>query len=154
MLTGCWQDPYWNKLKVNSASCWFFLYIHITMRGTRKRSWLRHCATSRKVAASIPDGVIGIFHWHNPSGRTMVLRLTQLLTEISYRDISWGLKTAFAWSWQPYHLHVPIVLKSGSLSLLEPSGPVQACNGIALPLPLYITMRGKQSIKRVPSILT
>ena len=26
-----------------------------------------------------------------------------------------------------------IVLKSGSLNLLEPSGPVQACNGIALP---------------------
>ena len=35
---------------------------------------------------------------------------------------------------RPYHLHVPIVLKSGSLNLLEPSGPVQACNGIALPL--------------------
>ena len=32
-----------------------------------------------------------------------------------------------------YHLRVPIVLKSVSLSLLEPSGPVQACNGIALP---------------------
>ena len=31
-------------------------------------------------------------------------------------------------------LHVPIVLKSGSLNLLEHSGPVQACNGIALPL--------------------
>jgi len=31
---------------------------------------------------------------------------------------------------------VPIVLKSGSLSFLEPSGPAQACNGIALPLPL------------------
>jgi hypothetical protein len=28
---------------------------------------------------------------------------------------------------------VPIVLKSNSLNLLEPSGPVQACNGIALP---------------------
>jgi hypothetical protein len=26
---------------------------------------------------------------------------------------------------------VPIVLKSGSLNLLEPSGPVKACNGIA-----------------------
>jgi hypothetical protein len=24
--------------------------------------WLRHCATNRKVADSIPDGVIGIFH--------------------------------------------------------------------------------------------
>jgi len=23
--------------------------------------WLRHCATSRKLADSIPDGVIGIF---------------------------------------------------------------------------------------------
>ena len=31
---------------------------------------------------------------------------------------------------------MPNVLKSGSLSLLELSGPVQACNGIALPLPL------------------
>ena len=29
---------------------------------------------------------------------------------------------------------VPIVLKFGSLNLLEPSGPVQDCNGIALPL--------------------
>jgi hypothetical protein len=28
---------------------------------------------------------------------------------------------------------VPIVLKSGSLNLLEPSGPVKGCNGIALP---------------------
>jgi hypothetical protein len=29
-------------------------------------------------------------------------------------------------------------LKSGSLNLLEPSGPLQACNGIALPLPYTI----------------
>ena len=40
---------------------------------TRWRSWLRHCATSRKVAGSIPDGVIGIFHWLYPSGRTITL---------------------------------------------------------------------------------
>jgi hypothetical protein len=32
---------------------------------------------------------------------------------------------------------VPIVLKSGSLNLLETSGPVKACHRIALPLPLY-----------------
>jgi hypothetical protein len=30
-------------------------------------------ATSRKVAVSIPDGVFRIFHWHNPSGSTVVL---------------------------------------------------------------------------------
>jgi len=27
------------------------------------------------IAGSIPDGV-GIFHWHNPSGRTMALKYT------------------------------------------------------------------------------
>ena len=32
---------------------------------------------------------------------------------------------------------MPIVLKSGSLSFLEASEPVQACNGIPLPLPLH-----------------
>ena len=38
---------------------------------TRWHSWLRQCATSRKVASSIPDSVISIFLWHNPSGCTM-----------------------------------------------------------------------------------
>ena len=31
-----------------------------------------------------------------------------------------------------YHLHLPTVNKSGGLNLLEPFGPVQACNGTAL----------------------
>jgi hypothetical protein len=30
--------------------------------GPRERSWLRHCATSRKVAGSIHDEVIGFFN--------------------------------------------------------------------------------------------
>ena len=47
------------------------------------------CATNRKVAGSIPDSVIGIFHWHNPSDRTMTLGSTQPLTEMSTRSISW-----------------------------------------------------------------
>jgi len=51
---------------------------------------LRHCATSQKVAGSIPGGVSWIFHWHNPSGRTLALGLTQHLTEMSTRNISWG----------------------------------------------------------------
>jgi hypothetical protein len=58
--------------------------------GTPCRSWSRHCATSRKVAGSIPDGVIGIFHWQNPSGRTMALGSTQALTEMSTGNIPWG----------------------------------------------------------------
>jgi len=72
------------------AISYIYIYIYIynaTSRGTRWRSWLRHCATSRKVAGSIPDDVIGIFHWHNPSGRTMALGSTQPLTEMSTRNI-------------------------------------------------------------------
>ena len=46
---------------------------------------------AEKVAGSkIPDGVIEIFHWHNLSGRNMTLELTQHLTEMSTRNISWG----------------------------------------------------------------
>ena len=70
-------------------SCVFLLLI-LYIWSTRWRSWLRHCATSRKVAGSIPDCVIGFFHWHNPSGRTLALGLTQPLTEMSTRNVSWG----------------------------------------------------------------
>ena len=43
------------------------------------------------------------------------------------------------------------VLKSESLDLLEPSGPVQACNGIALPLPRtkrWVGHVGRMDIKK------
>ena len=46
------------------------------------------CATNQKVAGSIPDGVIGIFHLHNPPDRTMALGSTQRLIEMSTRNIS------------------------------------------------------------------
>jgi hypothetical protein len=68
----------------------FYLFL------VRWRTWLRHCATNRKVTGSIPDGFIGISHWHNPVGRTMALGSTQPLTEMSIRSISWGVKVAGA----------------------------------------------------------
>jgi len=54
---------------------------------------LGHCATSREVAGSIPDSVIGIFHLHNPSGCAMALGSTYPLTEMSIRNIFLGLTT-------------------------------------------------------------
>ena len=36
---------------------------------------VRDGASSQNVAGSIPDGVIGIFHWHYTSGRTVTLSL-------------------------------------------------------------------------------
>ena len=41
-----------------------FLFFHslLTESGTAVAQWLRCCATNRKIAGSIPDGVIGIFY--------------------------------------------------------------------------------------------
>ena len=108
-----------------------FIRCGMDSLGTRWRTWFRDCATSREVAGSIPDSVIGIFHWHNPSVRTMALVLTHPLTEMSNRNLSWRVKAAFVCWFSRY---------SEILTLLEPSGPVQACNGIALPLPLPLPL--------------
>ena len=66
----------------------------------------------------------------------MALGSTQPLTEMSTRSISWGkcgpvlradnLTTILC----RFH-------KIGGLNFLEPSGPLQACNGTALPLPFF-----------------
>ena len=68
----------------------------------------------------------------------MALELNQPPIEMSTSNISWWVKTAGTYDSQPYHLYVPTVLKSGSLNIPGPSGPVQACNGIALH---YTTIR-------------
>jgi len=62
---------------------------------------LRHCATNGKVACTIPFGVIEFFIDITPPGSEYFL----------------GVKTVD-------HLHVLIVMKSGSLKFLEPLGPV------------------------------
>ena len=41
-----------------------FMWLPKYVRGTAVAQWLRCCPTNRKVVCSIPDGVIGIFHWH------------------------------------------------------------------------------------------
>ena len=53
--------------------------------GTQWRSRLRHCATSRKVAGSIPDSIIGIFYWL-PSGGTMALGSIKHLNRNEYHE--------------------------------------------------------------------
>jgi hypothetical protein len=52
--------------------------------------------TSRKVADSIPNGDIGIFHLHNPSGLSMFLGSTQRIKEIGTRNNYWGVKATGA----------------------------------------------------------
>jgi hypothetical protein len=93
------------------------------------RGWLRHFATSRKIAGSFPDGVIAIFYWHNPT----FLGSTQPEMEMNTTDIFCIVKAPSASGWQPHQLHVPIVLKSGSLNHLElPVSSLQALSPFIL----------------------
>jgi len=128
------------------------------------RSWLTHCATRLKVAVSIPCDVIGIYHWHHPSGRTMALELTQHLTEMSTTNISRGVKVVCAYGWQPYHLHMSTAWNLVASTSWNPQGlfrPVQELlylylftftstftfTFLPLPLPLPLPLRKNKKIK-------
>ena len=102
--------------------------------GTAVAQWLRCCTTNRKVAGSIPAGVIGIFHWHKihpialwPWGR---LSLKQKWVPGTFP----GGKDGRCVRLTTLPPSCAVVMKSGNLNFLEPSGPLQACNGTALSL--------------------
>ena len=117
--------------RLQSNGTWYRMYWYI---GTAVAQWLRCCATNRKFVGSIPDCVIWIFHWHNPSDRTMALGSIQPLTEMSTRIISSEQR-------RPVRKAPPScvsVMKSGIFNFLEPSGPLQACNMTALPFTITV----------------
>jgi hypothetical protein len=91
---------------------------------------LRPCATSRKVTGSIPDDVIEIFHWHNPSGRNMALGLNQPLTEMSTKNISLRVKATSTKGWQPYHHPVLLSWNLGTLNSWNPLGHSRPTTGM------------------------
>jgi hypothetical protein len=125
----CWNKTWSYILDIINATLSRLFLVLMVDRGTRWLSWLRYCVRSRKFADSIPEGVIGNFHWHSPYGRRMAIGSTQPLTELSTRSISWG---------KGGRCLEPIVFKSGSHNLLEPSGPSRPVMGLHYLLPLLI----------------
>jgi hypothetical protein len=77
-----------------------------------------------------PNGVIGSLFLQNTSGCTMALWLTQSLTEMNPRDISWRVKAVGAEGWQPYPFMCWLEIWEP-----HPPGTLRARTGISL---LYI----------------
>jgi hypothetical protein len=74
--------------------------------------------------SSIPNSVIGIFHWHNPSGHNMAPALTQPLTEYEYQEYLLGGKGGWCVGLT--------TLPPSCLEIWEPQPPVtlRACPGL------------------------
>jgi len=111
-----------------------FVPVMIRWMRTTVVQWLRRSATNRKVAGSIPAGVIGIFHWHK------ILPITLWPWDRLSLQQKWvpgafpGGKGGRCVRLTTLPPSCTVVMKSGNLDFLEPSGPLQACNGTALPL--------------------
>ena len=68
-----------------------------------------------------------VFRWHITFWPYHGSGVDSTPSENEYQEYLLGVKVAGAWGWQPYHLHVPNVMKSRSQYLLEPSGPHRVC---------------------------
>jgi hypothetical protein len=116
---------------------WLYNQFNITLHW---RSGTGGAIGCRKVAGSIPNAVIGIFHWHNTSGRTMALRPIQPLKEMSTRNISWGERGPVRGADNLNHPHLPTVSKYGSLPSWNPQGLSRSVQGLPY---LYLTVLKK-----------
>jgi len=113
----------------NACRCIFNRYSVIT--GDRS-------STNRKVAGSIPGCVSGFFidikffRSHYAPG------VDSASNRNEYHEYFLGGKCGRCVRLITLPPSCAVITKSGSLNFMEPSGPAQACNGTALPLPYSV----------------
>ena len=97
--------------------------------GTAVAQWLRFCATNRKVAGSIPGGVTGFFI-HIKSFRSHYgPGVDSVSNRNEYQEYFLGVKSGQCVRMTTLPPSCAAVTKSGNHNFLEPSGPLEACNG-------------------------
>ena len=70
----------------------------------------------------------------------MALGSTQPLTEMNTSCFFWGGKGGRCVRLTTLPPSCAVVMKSGNINFLEPSGPFQACNGIVVPYISYLAL--------------
>ena len=124
------------------AASWFTVYFiqfskwqlqNITIsKRTAVAQCLRCCATHRKVAGSIPAGVSGYFIDIKSFRSHYGPGVDSASNRNEYQEYFLGVKSGRCVRLTTLPPSCAVVTKSGSLNFLEPSGPLQACNGTAL----------------------
>ena len=115
----------------------YFALVFVCILGTAVAQWLRCCATNRKVVGSIPAGVNGFFIDIKSFPSHCGPGVDSASNRNEYQEYLLGVKSGQCVGLTTSPPSCAVVTK-GNLNFLEPSGPVQACNGTALPLPFYL----------------
>ena len=111
-----------------------YIYLYIYSPYTAVAQWLRCCTTNRKVAGSILASVsrffvdIKSFRSHYGPG------VESASNRNEYQEYFLGGKAGRCVRLTNLPSSCAFVMKSGNLNFLEPSGPLQACNGTDLPI--------------------
>jgi hypothetical protein len=113
---------------VNVHVC-VYVYVNVYV-GTAAAQWLRCYTTNRKVAGSIPDGVIGFFRWHKSFQSHYGPGVDSASNRNEYKEYFLGVKVACAWGWQPYHHTVPLTRNLGTLTSWNPLGHSRPVTGL------------------------
>ena len=106
--------------------------------------WLRCCATNRKVAGSISDGVIGIFHWHKSLRSHYGPGVDSASNRNEYQEHFLWVKAACAW--QPYHQPVPLSCNLGTLNSWKSLGHSRPVTGLLYVFTCFDILRHHQGV--------
>jgi len=108
--------------------CWSYNSLWIAVA-----QWLRCRAANRKVAGSIPAGVIGFFIDIKSFRSHYGPGVDSASNRNEYQEHFLGVKSGRCVRLTTLPPTCAVVMKSGNLNFLEPCGPLQACNGTDLP---------------------
>ena len=106
--------------------------IILAIGGTAVAQWLRCSATNRKVAGSIPTSVSGFFINIKSFRSHYGPGVDSAFNRNEYQEYFLGGKGGRCVRLTNLPPSCAVVMKSGNLNFLVPSGPLQACNGTDL----------------------